>query len=77
MTEIEAAVWAYMSSALTMVGLWLLALRNRSSGWKRQRHPNCFMPIDNSEAPGESPSPLSRPAGRAAAGARQFVRLIT
>jgi hypothetical protein len=48
MTEVQAAAAAYACSGATITLLWVLARRNRASGWYRQRHPNCFIPLEQS-----------------------------
>jgi len=60
MTEAQTAAAVYACSAVTITLLWGVALRNRANGWRRERHPNCFMPLDQSTPAGSSSFP--RPA---------------
>jgi hypothetical protein len=53
MTEVQAAAAAYACSAATITLLWVLARRNRAQGWFRQRHPNCYVVVEN-------PTPVSQ-----------------
>jgi hypothetical protein len=41
-TLLTESLLAYGSSFGTMILLHRLALRNRASGWVRERHPNCY-----------------------------------
>jgi hypothetical protein len=56
---------AYGSSFGTMILLHRLALRNRASGWVRQRHPNCYETVSaqgheaaSASVPASAPEPV-------------------